>query len=213
MSFPSNWLQIWVGMPSDHYYKYPAMLLWLDGTSLTAPPGFDVYQLESDFWSWWAGGIGPKMRCYPSGTNYQYAFAWIGFYATTYAVEWNLGPTIPYGVDLLPAKTNICIRRTTNVYVRGAGSVLRVPGIEASDVDGSYLTPSAFSSWSAAAQGLMASFTSQGVTYRPIIPFYSRGSFRQAQHVRVSQKLGTIRRRGNLFARAHPFLNPAKSFP
>lgn len=209
--FPDNWWQVWVTAPSDQPLGVSATLLWFSTPFVALPSGFSGTTWGPDFWAWWNAGVGSVQRAYaPLQGGGSYYSNWIPF---PFGNQISGSTPIPLGVDLLPSKDCVLARRVTNIYSRGAGSVLRFNGVEKSDVAGSLLTPSAFAAWTAACNHLRSPFTSQGVVFTPIVPYYSLSNFRQARIVRVSQRIVCLKRRGRSHRNNSPFLNPPHPFP
>ena len=195
-SIPNNWIQCWIAQPTDFTLQFPQVMINFNSGIFTLPSGFDFGQFGTDFWAWWLSGIGGWQKSY-------YSVNWQGLYYSNLAfdsegVGIQNGPPMVVGDSLLPAMSNVFVRRISNIFERGSGSILRFSGIEESYCEGSFLRPSVYAAMAISAQNLRVPFVSQTVTFTPLIPYYSLSTFRQASKIFLNQRVTTLKRRGRL---------------
>lgn len=209
--FPQAWRQIWIYLPCDQPLKVAALMLWFNSARTTAPVGWTEPQFCIDFWHWWNVGFGPLLHGYGPGP-------WVGVYyhnwpgsvtaeVLTGGVNWTVG------TDLLPSMSNVTVRRLTAFEPYGIHSIIRLPGIEKSFVQNSALTLSARTTFQAAANKLLLNFSSQGVTFHPLVTYYKAAIAQPPTAARVSQRLCLLKRRGRPGRTNFPQQNGPHPYP
>lgn len=191
---PNNFFQLWINYQSTVVPdKYPANMTNLVATRSTPPIGWSNVVFFVDLMNWWNAGMGLVMYA-PVSQPYI-----LGFFSNWSSFGGYQTVSIPYPVlyssDCCPAGSTVVVRRVSPIRVRGAGSCLHFNGARNSDVVDNILIPPVAAAWRAAAQMFKTPFVSQGVTFRPVIPYYSFSNFRVPSHVFVSGKMCTLYRR------------------